>query len=192
MTKNGTWREAWLMKRLALVALALPVAAIAQTVQIPQDVMSGLARDLAALQREVLDVQAQQKGPADKYANIGLLRVTEPTYLRAGAGDKAATLRQVKPGELFPVISQVGDWYAVRMATPYEGLNTAWLKAAAAVPVPDDARSTGSAGDAIFVRLTESAARLRESYRSNPYVNVTGFAVNVVPPSVSINFEFKK
>lgn len=199
------------MRNLLLLALCSPFVALAQTAPIPKDVVDRLAKDLANLQREVQAAQVQQQATNPKPALMGLI-VTEPTFLRTGAADKASTLYQVNKGTTFPVVSQVGDWYAVQMDEPYKGFNTAWVKAAAAVPVTQDFLRRGSStmgsstmgiatdvvpggssvSDALFARLAESAAGFRQSYQNNPYITVTGFVVNVMPPSVSINFEFKK
>jgi len=45
----------------------------------------------------------------------------------------------------------------------------------------------------VFEEIVEQASKMKDKYKNNPYVSVTGFSVNVgVPPSMSINIEFKK
>ena len=96
-------------------------------------------------------------------------------------------------GDTFPIVERAGDGYAVKLDKPINGLNAAWLQTAAAVITAQQASTQSTSFvDQIFSELTEKAARFRQSYQNNPYVIVTGFTVNVVPPSVSINFEFKK
>lgn len=98
----------------------------------------------------------------------------------------------MEKGKTFPVVSQAGGWYAVEFGEPFDGMKTGWLPATAAVPVAQTNPSASSTAEAVFVKLTEQAARFKQAYQNNPYVTVSGFTVNVVPPSVSVNFEFRK
>jgi hypothetical protein len=56
--------------------------------------------------------------------------------------------------------------------------------------------NTSSNGDnpssGIFRVLTDSAVAFHDSYKNNPYIQVSGFTVHVgVPPSVDLSFSFK-
>jgi hypothetical protein len=47
-------------------------------------------------------------------------------------------------------------------------------------------------GTQIFDMITKQLSELKAKYYHNKYIKVTGFSVNLaVPPSASINFEFK-
>ena len=185
------------MRMLFNIVLALPVAALAQTGEIPKSVLDSLSRDLATLQKSVLEVQAQQQALEAKTDKLwsfpDRVTVTSPTYVKVGAAEKAASLFKVEKGTTFPVVSQAGGWYAVEFDETFKGMKTGWLQAAAAVPTPQVfATPAATNSNSIFSTLTEQAAKLKQTYQNNPYVNVSGFSVTVVPPSISINFEFKK
>lgn len=187
------------MRKLFISLLfSAPLISVAQTNQMPPTMLKSLSKDLAELQQAVLAAQAQQQAETGAHEKIWAfpqkVTVTTSTYLRAGAAEKAATVILAEKGKTFPVLSQAGEWYAVGFDTPVNGMNSAWIKAAAAVPTGHEqtAQSSSSAADKVFETLTERAARFKQNYQNNPYVGVTGFSVNVLPPSVSINFEFKK
>lgn len=184
------------MKKLVAVLVALfPFLTMAQQPSIPESVLDGISKDLAKLQRMVVEVQgqvtAQQMFRADEVKITGV----KPT-VRLGATQTAAALFTPKPGQTFQVIDKTEDWYAIRLLEPVQGFSSGWVSAAEVVPTSSANKGTvkqTSFADDAFRQLTEQAAKMRDSYRNNPYVAVSGFAVNVgIPPSVSINFEFKK
>jgi len=183
-------------KIFAFLAL-LPLAAIAQPGEIPKSTLDDLSRDLAQLQKAVLDAQAKQQIVEAKATNgfkyPDMVTLIAPTSLRVGATEKSPALVKASKGDSFPIVEHVGDWYSVKLDKPINGVKAGWLPAAATIPTaqPVSAQST-SLADQIFSELTGQAARFRQSYQNNPYISVTGFTVNVLPPSVAINFEFKK
>jgi hypothetical protein len=180
------------MRVLGFLLLVLPFAAIGQTREIPKSAIDELSRDLASLQRAVLEAQSDQQSVYGKHsANMGSVAVIEPTVLRAGAADTAPVILRAAKGKTFPLVAEAPGWYAVRTEQPFQGTNTAWLRATAAISLQPETASP-SAGDRIFAKMAESASRMKQSYDNNPYFTITGFTVSVVPPSVSMNFEFKK
>ena len=185
--------------------LLMPVAAAAQqSKEIPKPVMNGLAHDLAELQKAV--VEAQRKQQQDLMAQFLTdapthIKVTgSSTPIRGGASKYSEILLQAEKGRTYRVIDKAGPWYAVKLDSPHEGIPTGWISATGAVPVANLGQSSSGGtvpdetlAEEIFKSLTEQATHLRDAYRNNPYINVSGFTVNVgVPPSVSISFEFKK
>ena len=54
------------------------------------------------------------------------------------------------------------------------------------------AAAGGPSAQEVISQLVERMTRLRDTFKDNPYVGITGFAVNIgIPPSVSLNVEFK-
>lgn len=192
--------------RLALFVTCLFAmsCAHAQGSQIPDPVIRTLAKDLAELQQAVLAAQKQQQAGIDKmnvFSQAGVASITVTSAyakVRAGAADGAPPLAQIAAGKKFRVVDKMDNWYAVSLDKPIKGLQTGWVSAADAVPmlaggdvIPSLVQQQ-TASEAVFRSLTEHAARLRQAYKDNPYVSVSGFQVNVgAPLSVSINFEFK-
>jgi hypothetical protein len=178
-----------LYMRFLVLAVALTSgAALAQ--DIPKPVIESLARDLAELQKVVVDAQRQQAQSTSLANILGVLEVTRPAEVKAGATEDAPTMVKVEAGKTYPVVAERPGWYAVQLDRPYRGSTTGWLSAG----VVDLAyvKTSATAGEEIFTKLTESAARIKQNYQANPYVSVTGFQVNLVPPSITVNFEFKK
>ncbi|MDR7009601.1 SH3 domain-containing protein [Paraburkholderia strydomiana] len=106
----------------------------------------------------------------------------------------------VSKGGKYRVVDKVGDWYAVELNGPLARVNTGWvnaadvspIKMAAGIDVPVNSPAAPSTA-AVYDVIVQKASQLKEKYRNNPYLSVTGFTVNVgIPPSVGMNFEFRK
>ncbi|HXF44912.1 MAG TPA: hypothetical protein VNK91_02220 [Burkholderiaceae bacterium] len=189
---------------MILLACLTPLTAPAQGDQIPKAAVDALAKDLAQLHEAVLEAQRKQQAyemaPA-RWPSLGVGQVTvmnPSTAVRAGANDKAAVLLTATKHQSFPVIDKAGEWYAIALPQQVHGVSAGWVPASDVVPSAGTIRLTAggaqstSLADGIFNNLAERAIRFRDAYRSNPYFSVSGFAVNVgVPPSVSINFDFR-
>ncbi len=100
-------------------------------------------------------------------------------------------------GQMFKVVDKASDWYAVKLETPRNGVEAAWVNAADVTP---NFRLLGSAternagvADRLYEQIMESVKKMKDKYDKNTYVSVSGFSVNMgVPPSVTVSFEFKK
>lgn len=196
------------MKRAAaLLVFLLPGLVFAQSGAIPDTVLRSLAKDLADLQSSVADAQRKQQAMATARAPTGgliadLIRVTNPlAFTKLGAADSAPSLFRPGAGQTYKVIDKTDNWYAVQFPQEYKGFSSGWMKAADVVPEDVkvglvQAASTQAAAtlnEDLYQLLTEKVGRIKVAYQSNPYVSVTGFAVNVgIPPSVTVTFEFKK
>ena len=186
-------------KLVAIVAALLPAIAASQESSIPKPVLDGISRDLAELQAAVVEAQGRLAAPQSLTftSSTETVKITgiKPA-IRLGAAQSAVSLFMATPGQTFQVVDKASDWYAIRLAQPVQGYSSGWVSAADVVPTnsfgKEPAKASSVAED-VFRKLTEQASRLRDTYRNNPYIAVSDFAVNVgVPPSVSINFEFKK
>ena len=198
------------MKALIVILIIfVPFLAFAQGKEIPKSALKELSEDLAAIHQQILQIQrAQFAGkyrkhmgpcPADKFT------VTqENTQIRAGATITARPLRPATMGESFKVVDKVNDWYAVAFDKPVGNFYTGWMNAAEGVPAYTDYTAYGivkpvggevitePVRDTIFRSLTETVTKLRDKYRDNPYFFVKGFSIEVgIPPSVSVDFEFR-
>ena len=187
------------MKRLAAVLLCVWSFSVpVQGQEIPKAAVDALAKDLAALQDAVLDAQRTQQAndlAVTKFRLLGTSHVTITTLdaiLRAGANPKAEPVLTAKKFQTFPVIDRAGDWYAVALPQRTRGVSTGWVQAGDVVPqLRSPEITTPSVAQEVYRALTEKVVQLKDAYKANPYFKVTGFVVNTVPPSVSVNFEFK-
>jgi hypothetical protein len=181
------------MRFLVLLVALASSAALAQ--DIPKPVIDDLARDLAALQKVVIEAQRQQAAqPALSHGElgnyIGMVELTRPAEVKAGAREDAPTMVKAQAGKKFPLVAERPGWYAVQLERPYRGSTTGWLSSDS-VDLKYSASVIGAAEEA-FATMTDSASRIKRTYQTNPYFSVTGFQVNLVPPSITLNFEFKK
>lgn len=182
---------------LAVAACVAPVLAAAQE-SIPPEVLQKLGSDLSALQATV--ESAQPDGQASDWSRLlskplnVLVTGAAPT-LRLGADQSAQVVAQLTAGQSLPVIDKADGWYAVKLGGGGGGQTVGWISAAEAVPepipLPNGWSARKVAEDAVR-RVTTEVARLKDAYKNNPYVQISGFTVNVgVPLSVSVNFDFK-
>jgi hypothetical protein len=178
-----------------------------QASTIPESSLKELSNDLGDIQQTIMKAwQAQQSAGGNKGAGgaaeyLGLpseVKVTaSKAPVRAGADPQTKELASVDSGTSLKTLDKVGQFYAV--TSPGDGntgWNTGWISAADVVPnysvqitgVP----SATDLADQIFDTLTKKLSALKTKYEHNQYIKVTGFSVNLgVPPSASINFEFK-
>lgn len=182
---------------LFAAGMFLPLVSFAQDASIPKPVIDSIAKDLATLQATVVEGQARLNAAQASSAtgwNIDSVKATaSKPALRLGATETANQLSTATPGEKFKVLDKTGDWYAVKLARPVEGYTAAWVKASDVVPYVEIQPKAETIAEDLFRKLTEQASKIKDSYRNNPYVSVTGFTVNVgISPSVGVNFEFKK
>lgn len=190
------------MKTIILILIILvPFLAFAEQKEIPENVLNELSSDLAELQEEILHAQVIQSPPIPWAAAFGAVKrgltVTQDSVeVRAGASDNAESLIKAAMGASFTVVDKAGPWYAVTLDKPVKGVHAGWLNAKAVVPytkyrpISEQARKTVS--EKILSRLTSLAIKFRKKYKDNEYLSVSGFSVDVgVPPSVSVDFEFK-
>lgn len=143
-----------------------------------------LASDLEAIEDEVRAASVSANDMAAILAEVEEIRV-QPR-------EDAAPLRTAKPGEAFTVNGRFGDWYSVELSPPVQSSKSGWLPARAArIEVQQSPPANGSFADRAVGKLLSMVRNMREKYRDNEYVRVTGFTVDVgLPPSVSVGFEF--
>lgn len=180
----------------ALIILA-PVAwaqSPGNTKSIPDDFIAKMANDLAGLTADPLP---NEPGTARISTMLGHTVPSKVQVIKTGqvwstdATGKVMT-RQITAGSQASVYGATDNYYQV------EGLgdNNKWWVAATDVapagpPRRVDAVDPGWLGQQIE-KLMKNASAFRDNYKSNPYVNVHGFSINVgVPPSINMEFEFK-
>lgn len=202
-------QEVATMKRLLLMLCAcIPVLAFAQTGEVPKAVMEDLASDLSQIQQTLQEAQEKQEmyqayykpgmfWLASDFGKIGKqVKVTaNDAPIRAGASQKARTVANTSVGKMYNVLDKTGDWYAVRLDKPVGGFDAGWIKASDTVPVVPHMEPPSSSTQPrdIYDAVLDKVNKLKQKYNENPYLTVTGFTVNVgSPPSIGVNFEFKK
>ena len=90
---------------------------------------------------------------------------------------------------------QVNDWYAVDLKQPINGLSSGWVRSTDVVPVKvaSKPKISKSAMDRIYETIVKKASEVKEKYKDNPHLRVSGFSIKVsFPPSVSLDFDFKE
>jgi hypothetical protein len=203
MVERG--KEGAMIRGLCVVILLSILVGVAQgqEQQTLEGTLMELSKDLATLNQDVQNAYAQMARPPGLAAAYSLLdykvRITEKNSpIRAGAADNAWILTRAAEGKSFKVIDKAGQWYAVALDKPAKGLSTGWVKASEAIPEvtpiePGGARSKEKPiTEFIYEKITESVTAIRNKYKNNQYLKVTGFSVSVaVPPSVTVSFEFK-
>jgi len=92
-------------------------------------------------------------------------------------------------GTMYKVVAKMPEWYALDVAKAGGAqFPTGWVHASAGVPVVVS-QSTESWITSVLV---EKAIAVREYFRNNEYFYIKGFTLTAgIPPSVSIQFEFK-
>lgn len=178
--------------------ILLSHAAWAQNAKgIPDDFISKMANDLAGLTTDPLP-QTPRGTFASGTASGTLIVPSTVQWVKAGQAwttdqnTGKAVSRHLDPGTEASVYGETMGHYQVGL-----GDNKRWW-----VPVADvtptgpatrvaDTPDPGWLGQQIE-KLMKNASLFRDNYKSNPYVNVRGFSINVgIPPSVNMDFEFK-
>jgi hypothetical protein len=186
--------------------------------QIPADVLGQLGTDLAKLQQEIQTAVAQQQKVPSKFVSV----TSDKTKVFSGASTTSPVLFTAEKGQQYPVVDQVGTYYATKFGKDKYG----WISASDVVPKVEPTAASAdvdlwytdpnsgkliyfspssektaasqqtapadSGFDLLYTKLAESAAKIRDKYAGNPYIQVVGFQVNIgLPPSLSMNFSFK-
>ncbi len=165
-----------------------------------------LSRDLADLNRQVLQLQeSQAEAQAAVIRPSKVIVTSDSASVKAGAGGWFIdTVFTANKGQTFDVVDKVSDWYAIKSYPEKVG----WIKASNVVPdipirltagSPTGVPVIGSSStwqqpstEDVFRSLTEGATKLRDKWKNNPHVFVKGFSVKLgLPPSLDISFEFK-
>lgn len=184
-----------------LLALFVHPALAQEVGTIPEDVLLDLSRDLADLNRQVLQLQeAQAEAQAAVIRPSKVIVTSDSASVKAGAGGWFIdTVFTANKGQAFDVVDKVSDWYAIKSYPAKVG----WIKASNVVPDIPIRLTAGSptgvpvigspsSTEDVFRSLTEGATKLRDKWKNNPHVFVKGFSVKLgLPPSLDISFEFK-
>lgn len=173
------------MKRTLLaIIMLLPMASFAQEQSIPEPVLKELSRDLADMHQALVKAQTSLTSGSEFVAVE-----VQSAEIHSTPNPSSAVLARVEAGEPFRVVQRSGDWYQVESDANSSG----WLKADAVRPLSSTVPASQSSTERLFAELTDKAARLRDRYRDNEYISISGFTIEIsVPPSVSIDFEFKE
>ena len=181
-----------------LTMVAAVVQSHAQTASVPSSATEALAKVMASLGQAVRAIQRAQASATQDAGQYGKfefdkLTVTEPAFVKAGANASATSIAKFQKGQVFDVVDKVGPWYAVELKEPVQGYKAGWINAANVVPIGKQITdSVAEAAEQAFKQLADRAIKMREDYRNNPYFTVSGFSIATTPPSISVNFEFKK
>lgn len=173
---------------IAAIALLLPLHAFAQEQLSRTQTFERLSHQLAAMQHVV----ENSRGP--EYAAYGLAKATiaaSDATIHADASSSSAVVRKPQVGDEVKLLGREGNWYRVETIGPAVPNYKGWIQTRA-VETSGYATATYSS-DALFQKLTDMALDIRDEYQNNPYIRISGFDVEIgLPPSVTINFEFKK
>lgn len=191
------------MKISALfLAACIPLAAFAQTPQVPQSTLDELSADLSGLHQTVLQAQERQRlASSIQLFDFSDMRVTvtkDVAQVRSGASVDAEAIFKATQGQSFKVIDKANDWYAVAIEKHGSTPTAGWINAADSTPVvlvPSGKKVSAGVTkpNDIFDDFLSQVSKMKEKYKNNSYLSVTGFSINVgVPPSLSVNIEFKK
>jgi hypothetical protein len=185
-------------------------ASAQQAPTVPHEATSTLAKDLANLQSEIL--AAQQQAAAQEAAQAKGARktveVTRNAEVLGGADPSAPAEFTALKGADFWVLDKQNGYYAVVR----DDGKTGWIPASDVKPYFKNPMQNGdwdpwgnghynykmvvanapSVQERLFQTITESAVKFRDSYKNNPYFQVSGFTIVMgVTPSVDISFTFK-
>lgn len=178
------------MKLLFLVlALFMPLQSIAQEGSVPQPVLDAFAKDLADMQ-SIVDKEQRAYLYSHAYlsANIATLSV-ERAPLRSAPTESSAVIATSEQGQQFRVLERSRDWIRVEPVSSALPSLSGWVKARELNLRPSYASAQHQD---MFFRLANKAQKIKDRWRNNPYILVTGFTIEIgVPPSVSIEFAFK-
>jgi hypothetical protein len=178
---------------LAVAVISAPVSA--QSVQsIPDDFLSKMANDLATLRVDPPPNEASVAygmGPATAVPSRVQVDKDQTTVWPTAGGRNNSV--QWTKGTEANVRNAVPGWYEVEANG-----GGYWVPANEVAPMgPIRKVVANSAPDSSWFsqqveKLMKSATAFKDSYSSNPYLNVRGFSINLsLPPSVNVDFEFK-
>lgn len=189
-----------------IVGVIFAFAAHSAVADEQEEFVKQLARDLSELSKIVKEAElqiAQREASVGDQVSRKAIVTAESAKLRAGAHETAKVVQTLKPGARYSVVDKVGNWYAlgpdlfppvlgnppVQAAQYWE---PGWVSARDVTVVPVQTQTAPNTLDAIYDKLSRAAITMRDRYKSNPYVFIRGFDVEVVPPGLSISFEFKE
>ena len=185
---------------LTLLFALIPSVLLGQENQTLEGTLRDVSKDLATLNQQVQEASRAQSTSAVP-RNYDIVITNKQTSIRAGADDKASVLTHAPEGSSWSVVDKAGRLVPVALDKPTKGISTGWVKAANAAPqlakasqLPSaEERDEKSLSDRIYEQIVAKITAIRDKYKDNKYVRVSGFTVNVgVPPSVSVSFEFVK
>ena len=97
------------------------------------------------------------------------------------------------------MLDKANDFYAVAL----DNGKTGWVTAGDVKPTIADYKAAlakaginaispdANAPGGIYTYLIHKAEEMRDTYKNNPYVQVSGFAISVPIPSIELSFTFK-
>jgi hypothetical protein len=172
-----------------VIALLLPLHCVAQDRTVPQPVMDEFAKDLADMQ-SIVSKEQMTFAASKAYFSTNVATVSdEHSPLHSAPAETSTVVGISDPGQQFRVLERNGTWYRVEPTEASQGSLSGWIRAEdLSGPYATDAYQY----EDMFTRLAKKAKQIKDRWRNNPYISVTGFTVEVgLPPSVSIDFEFK-
>ncbi|MGH9437302.1 MAG: SH3 domain-containing protein [Terriglobia bacterium] len=178
------------MKNIILaIALLLPLNALAQGQPSRRQTLEKLSHELAEMQSVV---EASSSGSFATHTTSENATVTSSNAaIHAGANASSPVVTRPQVGEEIKLAGREGNWYKVESSEARGPKAKGWIETTKVEPFAAVSANTYSS-DALFQKLTEMASKIRDEYKDNPYIRVTGFDVEIgVPPSVTINVQFK-
>jgi hypothetical protein len=151
-----------------------------------------VANDLTKIQ-DLID--SAQKAPLEKIPRQ-LVVTAEKAELRKGAMETTPKIAEASEGKLYSVIDKASNWYAVQLEEPIAGQSVAWVSAASVAPMvffDDIEYQIDSFTNGIYEKILNQINSFKDKYKNNPYVNVSGFSINIgTNISATVSFEFKE
>lgn len=167
---------------------------VAQT-ETMEESMREVAKDLASLHDEIqiaYATEAAAAGFASLKSHPESLTITQKgAAIMKGADFNSGVLTSASFGQSFRVVDKVESWYAVQLEKPKSGIYSGWVSAKAAVPLLAVGLKE-SITDRLYQKIVSKVVAFRQKWEKNQYLKVSGFSIDIsIPPSVSIDFEFK-
>lgn len=178
------------MKALvATLALLVSLGVHAQDRPTREQTLQKLAHELAEMQ-SVIDASRGSQFAA--YTNAKAKVIDPSATIHADANTSSAVVSKPQVGATVKLLGREGNWYRVEPVEPSPQGTQGWIQAPAIEPYTQAATASYSS-DALFQQLTEMATKIRDEYQNNPFIRISGFDVEIgLPPSVTVNFEFKQ
>ncbi len=177
---------------IAVLALLVPFAAVAQEHAVPAPVLRALAHDLAEMQGAV-NASHSELLAAYASANHTVTVTDENAAIYSNANTTSSVVATPDVGDPLKVLGKTGDWLQVQPIKSGNADSSGWITSDAVGPMQSNAAMSTSTSEALFRKLTDMASQMRDEYRNNPYISIKGFDVEIgLVPSISLNFEFKK
>ncbi|HET6620595.1 MAG TPA: hypothetical protein VFG64_11685 [Dongiaceae bacterium] len=153
----------------------------------PDEQVQALGQDLSKIQAIVKAMNLEQQNVAKNKATEKKVIVTDPTKVWPQAHKDNNAVANVEEGTVLKAVGKEGKWLKVQ---PFDLDYTQGIWDQGYVEI-DKVVSADDSGD-LYDMLVKSVEEMRQKYKSNPYISVSGFTVSVgIPPSVDIQFDFK-